>query len=119
MGRFVLVGSQLLVFWLRLPVAEIIFGVIQNLASLGAVGVGLALVAWHHGAVVQKLEETAAMAGQDDLLLSTLDRGNKFGVVGFLQLLAGLKQRDVKIISFLVTPTMGASTTSDNNNQAA
>jgi hypothetical protein len=89
----VLVGSQLLVFGLRLPVAEVIFGVVQDLTGLGAVGVWLALVAWHYGGVVQELEEAAAVAGQDDLLLGTLDRGEEFGVVGFLELLAGLTQR--------------------------
>ena len=62
-GRFVLVGSQLLVLGLRLPVAEVIFGVVQDLAGLGAVSVGLALVPWYHGAVVQELEEPASVAG--------------------------------------------------------
>lgn len=62
-GRPVLVGPQVLVFGLGLPVAEVVFGVVQDLAGLGAVGVGLALVAWHDGGVVQELEEAAAVAG--------------------------------------------------------
>lgn len=73
--RFVLVRPEVLIFGLGLPVAEVVFGVVEDLAGLGAVGVGLALVAWHDGAVVQKLEEAAAVAGQDDLLLGALDRG--------------------------------------------
>lgn len=85
-----LVGPEVLVLGLGLPVAEVVFGVVQDLAGLGAVGVGLALVTWHDGAVVQKLEEAAAVAGQDDLLLGALDRGEELGVVGLLELLTGL-----------------------------
>lgn len=104
--RFVLVGPEVLVFGLGLPVAEVVFGVVEDLAGLGAVGVGLALVSWNDGAVVQKLEETAAVAGQDDLLLGALDRGEEFGVVGFLELLTSLAHRDA--ISFLA-PHEGGS----------
>ena len=62
-GRLVLMRSQLLVFGLRLPVAEVIFGVVQDLTGLSTMSVGLALVAWDHRAVVQELEEAAAVAG--------------------------------------------------------
>lgn len=55
LNRFVLVRPQMLVFWLGLPVAEVVFGVVQDLAGLGAVGVRLSLVAWHDGAAVQEL----------------------------------------------------------------
>lgn len=41
------------------------------------------------------------MAGQDDLLLGPLDGGEELGVVGFLELLAGLSQRQISHISFL------------------
>lgn len=104
--RFVLVGPEVLVLGLGLPVAEVVFGIVQDLAGLGAVCVGLALVAWHDGAVIQKLEEAAAVAGQDDLLFGALDRGEEFCVVGFLELLTGLVRRDV--VSFLV-PHEGGS----------
>lgn len=74
-SSFVLVRSQMLVLGLGLPVSEVVFGVVEDLARLGAVGVGLALVTWHDGGAVQELEEAAAVAGQDDLLLGPLDRG--------------------------------------------
>lgn len=99
--RLVLVGPEVLVLGLGLPVAEVVFGVVEDLAGLGTVSVGLALVAWHDGTVIQKLEEAAAVAGQDDLLFSALNRGEELGVVGFLELLTGLAHRDV--VSFLVT----------------
>ena len=70
-----LVGPQVLVFGVRLPVTEVVFGVVQDLAGLGAVGVRLALVAWNDGAAFEELEEAAAVAGKDDLLLGPLDRG--------------------------------------------
>lgn len=104
--RLVLMRTEVLVLGLGLPVAEVVFGVVQDLAGLGAVGVGLALVSWDDGGTVQELEEAAAVAGQDDLLLGPLDGGEEFGVVGFLELLTGLVQRDV--ISFLA-PHEGGS----------
>jgi hypothetical protein len=104
-GRLLLVGRsvlvEMLVFRLRLPVAEVIFCVVQNLAGLSTVGVGLTLVAWDYGGIVQELEEAAAMAGQDDLLLGSLDRGEEFGIVRLLELLTGLTQSEIKEISLL------------------
>lgn len=61
--RLVLVGPEVLVFGLGLPVAEVVFGVVEDLARLGAVSVGLTLVSWDDGSAVQKLEEAAAVAG--------------------------------------------------------
>lgn len=106
--RPVLVRPQVLVFGFWLPVAEVVFGVVQDLARLGAVGVGLALIAWGDGGTVQELEEAAAVTGQDDLLLGSLDRGEELGVVGFLELLTGLTRRKVTAISYLA-PHEGVS----------
>lgn len=72
------------------PVAEIVFRVVEDLASLCAALVGWADVAWYDGRVVEQLEETHAVAREDDLLLGALDGGEELGVVGFLQLLACL-----------------------------
>lgn len=92
----------MLVLGLGLPVAEVVFGIVQDLAGLGAVCVGLAIVTRHDGTVVQELEEAAAVAGQDDLLLGALDRCEELGVVGFLQLLTGLARRDTTVVSVMV-----------------
>lgn len=54
-NRSVLVRHQVLVFGLGLPVTEVVFGIVQDLAGLGAVGVRLSLVAWHDGTAVQEL----------------------------------------------------------------
>lgn len=75
---------------LGLPLAQIVLGVIEDLAGLAAVGVRLAGVAGDNGRVVEQLQQALAVAGQDDLLLSTLDGGGKLGLVRLLELLAGL-----------------------------
>lgn len=116
-GSFVLVGSQVLVFGFGLPIAEIVFSVVQDLAGLGAVGVGLALVTWRDGGTVQELEDAAAVAGQDDLLLGPLDRGEEFGVVGFLELLTGLIKRNIPHINFLAPQERGSATKSMLNDK--
>lgn len=105
-GLLTVVGRFVLVLGLGLPVAEVVFGIIQDLAGLGAVCIWLAIVTRHDGTVVQELEEAAAVAGQDDLLLGALDRGEELGVVGFLQLLTGLARRHTTVVSFLA-PTEG------------
>lgn len=100
MGSFVLVGSQVLVFGFGLPVAEVVFGVVQDLAGLGAVGVRLALVTRRDGGTVQELEDAAAVAGQNDLLLGPLDSGEELGVVGFFELLTGLIEQNDHALAF-------------------
>lgn len=82
--------GQTLVIQLRLPVLEVIFSIVQDLSSLCAVVVRALLLAGHNGAVVEELEETATVTGQDDLLLGTLDCGKEFGVVGLLELFTSL-----------------------------
>lgn len=108
-GSFVLVRSQMLVFGLGLPVAEVVFGVVEDLARLGTVGVWLALITWNDGGAIQELKEAAAVASQDDLLLCPLDRGEEFGVVGFFELLASLSQQNISSISFRTRPGGGAT----------
>ena len=47
-------------------------------------------VAWDDGGVIKEVQDAAAVAGQEDLLLGALDDGGEVDVVGFFQLLTGL-----------------------------
>lgn len=86
----ILVSLSVVVIILGLPVAEVVLGVIENLAGLaGVVVLGLG-VAGHNRGVVEKLEQAAAVLGQNNLLLGALNGGGKLGLVGFLELLASL-----------------------------
>jgi hypothetical protein len=48
---------------LRLPVFQVVFGVIQDLARLVRVFPCRACVTWYDGRVVEEVEEAAAVAG--------------------------------------------------------
>lgn len=78
------------VFEVWCPVLEVVFCVIQDLASLARMFVRGANVAWNNGAVVEEVEDTATMAGEDDLLLGALDGCSEFGGVCFLEFLTSL-----------------------------
>lgn len=75
---------------LGLPVAEVVLGVVQNLAGLGSVVVDGLGVTGDNRSVVKKLQQAATVLGQDNLLLGTLNSGGELGLVGFLELLASL-----------------------------
>ena len=79
------------IFQFRRPVLEIVFGVVEDLARLVRAVVGGTHIAWHDWGVVKEVQDTAAVAREDDLLLGTLDRCCELRGVCFLQLLAGLK----------------------------
>jgi len=83
-------GGLIVVVRLGAPVTQVVLGVVEDLASLGAVGVCRARVAGNDGRVVQEPQQAAAVAGQDDLLLCALDDGGELGLIGLLQLLTGL-----------------------------
>jgi hypothetical protein len=74
-----------------LPILQVVFGIIEDLAGLIGVLPWWANIAWNNGSVIEEVEETTAVAGEDDLFLGSFDGGSKFGGVGFLQLLAGLE----------------------------
>ena len=73
----------------RLPLAQVLLGVVEDLARGLALGVRLALVARHDGGVVEQVDQLARLAGEQDLLLGALDDGGRVQVVCLLQLLAG------------------------------
>lgn len=75
---------------IKLPVAQIVLGVVQNLTSLCTVVIRARLFTRNDGAVVQEMYQATAMAGQNDLLLGSFNRSKEFGVVCFLELLASL-----------------------------
>lgn len=82
--------AGILIIRVELPVFQVVLGVVQDLSSLGAMAVWAALVAGDNRAVVEELQEPAAVAGEDDLLLRPFNGGEEFGVVGLLELLTGL-----------------------------
>lgn len=94
-----LLRLQLLVFGLGLPVAQVVLGVVQDLAGLGALGVRVALVTGDDGSVVQEVQEAPAVARQDDLLLCPLDGGEELGIVGLLELLASLTHNTIQSLA--------------------
>lgn len=75
---------------LGLPVAKIVLGVVENLASLTGVVVDGFGVTGNNWGVVEELEQTATVLGQDNLLLGALNGGGKFGLVRFFELLTSL-----------------------------
>lgn len=82
--------TLLLVVEVELPIFQIIFSVVQNLSGLCAVAVWAALITRNDRAVIEELQETAAVAGEDDLLLGALNGGDEFGVIRLLELLTSL-----------------------------
>lgn len=83
-------GCSILVCF-GLPFSEVVFTVVEDLASLAAMFVHTTGVAWNDGAVIEELQESTTMLSQDDLLLSTLDGGGKFGSISLLEFLASLE----------------------------
>lgn len=72
------------------PFAKIFFSVVEDLASLVTMLKCWACVARNNWGIVQQVQETATMAGKQDLLLSTLDCRGKMYIISFLELLPGL-----------------------------
>ena len=62
----------------------------EDLARLVSVLEGGSGVAWDNGGVVEEVEEAAAVAGEENLLLGALDDGGEVDVIGFFQLLTSL-----------------------------
>ncbi len=91
---------------LRLPVREVIFGIVKDLAGLVCVLIGWTDITWDDGSIIDEVEETATVASKDDLLLSALDRGSEFGGVGLLQLLSCLCEVSFPSSEFAFKPTM-------------
>lgn len=84
-------GPVQLVILLRLPVLHVIFAVVQNLSSLCTVGVRSLCFTRNDGTVVEEFQKAAAVAGEDDLLLGSLNGSEELSIVSFLQLLTGLR----------------------------
>ena len=79
-------------FDVGLPASELVFGVIEHLASFFAVLERLVGIARDNRRVIEEVEHAARLLGEDDLLFGALDGGRKVDVVGFLELLARLNQ---------------------------
>ena len=65
-------------------------GFVQNLPSFVGVGEWLSDITRHDWSVVEQVQQSAAVSGEDDLLLSSFDCGGKVEIVGLLDLLSGL-----------------------------
>ena len=77
-------------FHTRLPVTQILLGGLEDLARLVGVVEGRACVAGDDGGVIEEVEETATVAGEDDLFFSAFDGRGEVEIVGFFEFLAGL-----------------------------
>lgn len=69
---------------------ELALSIVENVAGFRTVSEGLSDVSWHNGSVVEEVQQSATVPGQDDLLLCSLNGGGKVMVIRFLELLAGL-----------------------------
>lgn len=65
-------------------------GFVQNLPSFVGVGKWLSDITRHDWSVVEQVQQSAAVPGENDLLLGSFDGGGKVEVVGLLNLLSGL-----------------------------
>jgi len=77
-------------FHIRSPCAQLVFGVIEDLAcGLDALKRRMSVAGDNRG-VIEQVYETASLLRQQYLLLSTFNRGSEVEIVGFLEFLAGL-----------------------------
>jgi hypothetical protein len=75
---------------LRLPILEIIFCIAEDLTGLVRMLIWGTHITRDNGCIIEEIEETTTVAGEDDLLFGTLDSCSEFSSIGFLNLLAGL-----------------------------
>ena len=75
---------------LKAPVAEILFGIVEDLACLSAVLECWTRVTWNNWGIVKEVQETTPVTSEDDLLLGALNGGSELGSICLLKLLAGL-----------------------------
>ena len=73
------------------PLAQILFGVVEDLASLVYMFECRANISRHDGGIVQQVEETAAVAGKEDLFFGALNCGGEVQIICFLEFLSSLK----------------------------
>jgi hypothetical protein len=85
-----------------LPILQIFFGVVEDLSSLRTSTVRRAVLSGDDGLIIEKLEKTAAVLSEDDLLLGALDGGQELGFVGFLELLTSLLYTQSMVGQFTV-----------------
>lgn len=73
-----------------MPALELSLGISQNLSGIMGMSERLTDVTRNHGRIVEEVQQPAAVLGEDDLLLSTLDGGSELQVVRLLDLLPSL-----------------------------
>lgn len=77
-------------FKVWLPAAKLVFGVVEDLASMLGICELWMSIAGDDGCVVKKIDNTASLLCQNDLLLGALDRRRKVDVICLLELLTRL-----------------------------
>jgi hypothetical protein len=77
-------------FKVRLPSLEILFCICKDLSCISLVSKWLAGVTRYDWGVIEKVQETTTVSGQNDLLFGTLDGRSEMDIVGFLDLLTSL-----------------------------
>ena len=78
--------------WLnvQLVAAELILCIGEDLTRCLYFGESRVHITGYDGSVINKIQESASMFGQDDLLLGALDRGCKMVIIRFFELLTSL-----------------------------
>jgi hypothetical protein len=77
-------------FEVRLPVTELVFSGVEDLATRFDILEDGVYIAWYDRGVVKEVKHAACLLGEDDLFLGALDSGGEVDIVGFLELLASL-----------------------------
>lgn len=84
----------------RLPVAEQVFGNVEDLAASFNVLEDGVCIPWYNGRIVKEVEHAACLLGEDNLFLGALNSRSEVDIVGFLELLASLGSSSVQILRY-------------------
>ena len=87
------IGVDGLKVWL--PLLQLLLSIVEYLSRFARMGEWLAHVAGNDRGIVEKVQQTTAVAGEDDLFLSAFDGRGEVQVVCLLQLLARLRRSGV------------------------
>lgn len=78
-------------FEVWLPISKFVLGVVEHLTSFFGMRKGRVRVTWDYRSVVDQVQNSTSLLGQDDLFLGALNCSSKVDIVGLLEFLAGLE----------------------------
>lgn len=98
------------------PCLQLLFGFSQDISGLGGMFKRLAHISWYYRSVIEEVEQTTTILGEDDLLLGSLNGGSKVDVESLLDFLTSLSMESsafVLINSPVLTYNVGKLSFSD------